>query len=267
MFTIDADKTIHITRGDIAVIEIGSVTPDKETHIFQPGDVIRLRVYVRKNHDNVVLMKEVIVDSESPTVDIYLEKSDTMWVDTSDDNEESPGGNSDAPSGGGDKWELIADVTAETDVTKLQITEDLNGNAFSLKKAHIIIDSHPALLEGSSNNVMLAINFTKDHVWTYSFARYSTPQTEGEHGLRVLTVSVAEDGRIIPLDHLVSINTTTMPTGMVHNTTPSHFILYEVEETNGRYVSNETWIDVIQIGSYIQGVGKGTRIMVYGVRA
>lgn len=77
MFRIDGDCTIHITRGDIGVIEVTANAPDGEQHIFMPSDVVRLRVYVRKQHDNVVLVKDVRVGSETRTVDIALESADT----------------------------------------------------------------------------------------------------------------------------------------------------------------------------------------------
>lgn len=77
MFTIDDDKTIHITRGDIGSIEVSSMTPNKELYVFQPGDIVRLRIYVKKQHDNVVLVKNVHVETETTVVDILLDKSDT----------------------------------------------------------------------------------------------------------------------------------------------------------------------------------------------
>lgn len=77
MFVIDSDKVIHITRGDIGTIEVSANKSEDEAYIFQPGDEVRLRVFVKKNHENVVLMKDVRVESEGETVDIPLLKSDT----------------------------------------------------------------------------------------------------------------------------------------------------------------------------------------------
>lgn len=77
MFSIDANQTIHITRGDVGVIEISADKTETEEYIFKPGDVVRLRVYVRKQHASVVLVKDVRIESETPTVDIGLESFDT----------------------------------------------------------------------------------------------------------------------------------------------------------------------------------------------
>lgn len=84
MFSIDADKTIHITRGDIGIINARANVTETEEYIFHPGDVVRLRVYVRKQHANVVLVKDVIVESETPTVEIGLGSTDTRIGDIID---------------------------------------------------------------------------------------------------------------------------------------------------------------------------------------
>ena len=39
MSRIDEDKTIHLTRGDIAGIEVDAEEKDDSKHTFQPGDV------------------------------------------------------------------------------------------------------------------------------------------------------------------------------------------------------------------------------------
>ena len=77
MFLIDNDSIIHITRGDIGVIEVCADAADGEQHIFKPGDVVRLCVHERKQPAKVVLLKDVTVESETTTVDIPLESHDT----------------------------------------------------------------------------------------------------------------------------------------------------------------------------------------------
>lgn len=77
MFRIDSDMSIHINRGDVGVIEISALKNETELYMFQPGDVIRLRVYPKKKHEDVVLIKDAVVESETETVDIILERTDT----------------------------------------------------------------------------------------------------------------------------------------------------------------------------------------------
>lgn len=77
MFKIDNDLSIHITRGDIGVIEVSAEKNESELHTFVPGDLVRFRVYPKKQHENVVLVKDVLIESETQTVEIILEGSDT----------------------------------------------------------------------------------------------------------------------------------------------------------------------------------------------
>jgi len=81
MFVISSDKTIHITRGDTAVIEIGCDGPDGNHYEFKTGDTVRFKVFERRNCDNVVLVKDVKVVKPTLTVDIELAESDTKIGD------------------------------------------------------------------------------------------------------------------------------------------------------------------------------------------
>lgn len=76
MFVIDSDLTIHITRGDIAVISV-SATANDAAFEFSQGDIVRLKVFEKKNCANVVLQKDVEVTETTTTVGIILEKADT----------------------------------------------------------------------------------------------------------------------------------------------------------------------------------------------
>ena len=76
MFTINDDKSIHLTRGDIAVIEVGANKPENEQYIFKVGDIVRFSVFEKSRYDQLVIKKDVLVEEESPTVDIYLYKDE-----------------------------------------------------------------------------------------------------------------------------------------------------------------------------------------------
>lgn len=77
MFTINADLSIHITRGDIGVIQVSVDNIENNPYVFKPGDVVRLRVYPKRQHENVVLAKDVVAESDTEVVDINLERVDT----------------------------------------------------------------------------------------------------------------------------------------------------------------------------------------------
>lgn len=76
MFKIDGD-TIHITRGDKAVIELKI-----EGYIFSIGDKIEFRIYERKGLDKLpVRIKETKIVKESTSVNIELTSEDTKIGD------------------------------------------------------------------------------------------------------------------------------------------------------------------------------------------
>ena len=78
MFEIERDSSIHVTRGDIGVIEFsGKNKNDDSPYKFKSGDKVRLQVYEKKNPEKVVLRKVVNVGTETESVDIPLTKDDT----------------------------------------------------------------------------------------------------------------------------------------------------------------------------------------------
>lgn len=82
MFKIDKKtKTIHVTRGDIGAIEVDiNTSEDPEVHmpyVFQPGDVVRFKVFEQKNVGNIKIKKDVTVAEPTELVTISLTKNDT----------------------------------------------------------------------------------------------------------------------------------------------------------------------------------------------
>ena len=76
MFFISEDLTINITRGDAAVISVSAKFGGSD-HEFRKRDVIRFKVFGKKDCANVVLQKDVAVDEPTYAVDIELTKEDT----------------------------------------------------------------------------------------------------------------------------------------------------------------------------------------------
>lgn len=81
MFTINNDQSIYLTRGDVASIEIRAATSENEDFTFQIGDIVRFKVFEKNRCDHVVLEKDVAVEAETETVDIYLTTEDTRIGD------------------------------------------------------------------------------------------------------------------------------------------------------------------------------------------
>ena len=78
MFQINEDKSIYVTRGDIAVIPV-SAKKDGKPYTFQAGDVLRLKVFVKKDAENVVLEKDFPVTANTQTVELFLDEKDTKF--------------------------------------------------------------------------------------------------------------------------------------------------------------------------------------------
>lgn len=78
MFRIDEDKTIHLTRGDAAVIKI-SANIEGVSYTFKDTDTLRLNVHEKKNCEEVVLVKSTRIREESATVELTLTGEDTRF--------------------------------------------------------------------------------------------------------------------------------------------------------------------------------------------
>lgn len=76
MFKI-VDNVIHLTRGDIALIEINIKNDDGTSYAFKKNEVIRLNVFKNKDCSSIVLTKDVKVEKEDIRVDIPLTSEET----------------------------------------------------------------------------------------------------------------------------------------------------------------------------------------------
>ena len=76
MFAINEDLSISITRGDAAVFSVGA-TIDGTAYAFKSGDVVRFKVFGKKDCTDVVLQKDVEATEGSNSVEIALDKEDT----------------------------------------------------------------------------------------------------------------------------------------------------------------------------------------------
>lgn len=79
MFIIDSNKTIHLTRGDIATISVSAseATNPDALYIFKPGDIVRFMVLKKKDCNSILLSKCVEVLEDTEVVDITLATEDT----------------------------------------------------------------------------------------------------------------------------------------------------------------------------------------------
>lgn len=76
MFTLYDDNSIYVTRGDAVYFSV-TAEDNGEAYHFEPGDVLRIKVFEKKNCEGVVLEKDFPVFENCESVAIYLGKSDT----------------------------------------------------------------------------------------------------------------------------------------------------------------------------------------------
>ena len=76
MFKIE-DTNIQITRGDVGVISLLAEDVEGRDYLFVKGDIVRMKVFEKKNCNNVVLEKIVEVQEPATSVDILLTSEDT----------------------------------------------------------------------------------------------------------------------------------------------------------------------------------------------
>ena len=77
MFKILNDKTICLTRGDIADIVVAAKLQNGEPYTFKKGDVVRFAVFKKKECSCVVIQKDAVVEAEATSVIISLTADDT----------------------------------------------------------------------------------------------------------------------------------------------------------------------------------------------
>ena len=71
MFKVNDDLSIYCTRGDMAVFGI-TAGKDEENYIFQPGDMLRMKVFEKKACNCVLLSEDFHVTEVTEKVDITL---------------------------------------------------------------------------------------------------------------------------------------------------------------------------------------------------
>lgn len=80
MFVINEDLSIYLTRGDSAVFSVGANIGETE-YTFKEGDVVRFKVFGKKNCDDVVLKKDITVSEATSRVQIALDSDETKIGD------------------------------------------------------------------------------------------------------------------------------------------------------------------------------------------
>lgn len=79
MFVINDDLSIGLTRGDCADFLLMADNGEGLSYIFQPGDVVRIKVFGKKDCSRVVLHKTFEVSEASDRILITLSEEETRF--------------------------------------------------------------------------------------------------------------------------------------------------------------------------------------------
>ena len=78
MFVLNDDLSIHATRGDIVFFTVQAEQNGK-TYTFKAGDLIRFKVYGKKNAKKVVMQEDFTIVADCTEVEIYLDETKTKF--------------------------------------------------------------------------------------------------------------------------------------------------------------------------------------------
>jgi hypothetical protein len=80
MYRVNEDNSIYATRGDIVIVSV-SAEKNGVPYTFQAGEVLRIKVYGKKDAESVVLQKDFPVTTAAQTVELFLSEEDTKIGD------------------------------------------------------------------------------------------------------------------------------------------------------------------------------------------
>ena len=75
MVVVNADMSISLTRGDRVTFTV-TAEKDGQDYVFQPGDLLRMKVFEKKDCEAVVLQKDFPVSEATGEVGMTLEAQD-----------------------------------------------------------------------------------------------------------------------------------------------------------------------------------------------
>ena len=78
MFKINEDLSIYATRGDTIIIGVGA-EENGTAYTFKEGDVVRFKVFEKKNCENVLLQKDFPAEAGESEVNVVLDGADTKF--------------------------------------------------------------------------------------------------------------------------------------------------------------------------------------------
>lgn len=81
MLVVNEDKSIYVTRGDSCIFTVQATIGTGENYTFKQGDVVRFKVFGKKDCETVMLQKDVLVAEETEAVELFLTGDETKIGD------------------------------------------------------------------------------------------------------------------------------------------------------------------------------------------
>lgn len=81
MFKVNEDGSIYLTRGDAVDFSV-SASKNAQPYTFLQGEEVQIKVFAKKECENVVLQKKFTVENETETVPIFLTGEETKIGET-----------------------------------------------------------------------------------------------------------------------------------------------------------------------------------------
>lgn len=78
MFQVNEDLSIYVTRGDMVFLKV-TAENNGEIYTFQPGEVVRFKVFAKKDCTDVVLQRDFPITDYTQGVEIVLDGEDTKF--------------------------------------------------------------------------------------------------------------------------------------------------------------------------------------------
>lgn len=78
MFVVNEDNSIYANRGDMVCFGVEAMDDDT-TVKFQPGDILRVTIYGKKEATNILLQRDFPVSEICETVSVYLSSEDMTF--------------------------------------------------------------------------------------------------------------------------------------------------------------------------------------------
>ena len=78
MFVVNDDLSIYVTRGDMVFLKV-TAQKNGKPYTFDVGEVVRIKVFAKKNCEDVVLQKDFPVTKVTQGVEIILDGNDTKF--------------------------------------------------------------------------------------------------------------------------------------------------------------------------------------------